>query len=41
MEPILVDKTLRELSAAGYLKTRTDGLVTAWYWTYNNRSDTA
>jgi len=41
MEPILVDKTLRDLSAAGYLKTRTSGSVTAWYWTHNNRSDTA
>jgi radical SAM superfamily enzyme YgiQ (UPF0313 family) len=38
-QPELVQNTLRQLSAAGYIKPRAGAAGTRWYWTRNNRSD--
>jgi radical SAM superfamily enzyme YgiQ (UPF0313 family) len=38
-QPELVQNTLRQLSDAGYIKSRFDATTTRWYWTRNNRSD--
>jgi len=37
--PELVQNTLQQLSAAGYIKSLTNATSTRWYWTHNNRSD--